>query len=355
MKSRKIIKLVTLFLLVLCQIGYTNPYEEIVDLSGSWKFSIGDLPEWKNPEYNDSDWLTIDVPGYWEAQGFAGYNGFAWYRKSFSFSYNTANTLHLVLSRIDDVDEVFFNGVKIGGQGSFLPEYSSAYFMVRKYEIPQNLIRKNGRNVIAIRVFDGDQTGGIAPGNVGIYTLEYPLSPNIDLSGVWKFRIGDNLHWKNFLIDETDWRDMFVPDTWFGFELSYYDGMAWYRKSAVIPANLKNEKLYLLLGKIDDLDETFFNEQFIGNTGYFADQIEDMAFDGDEYTKIRAYHIPSELIRWDEKNIIAVRVFDGFRDGGIYEGPIGIMTEKRLYAFLNNIDDDVDRQSTWSRIFRLFD
>ena len=67
-----------------------------VALTGPWKFHIGDDPRWADPNYDDSDWETVDltprpgvvdpftgdpsyVPG-WTTQGHAGYWGYAWYR-----------------------------------------------------------------------------------------------------------------------------------------------------------------------------------------------------------------------------------------------------------------------------------
>ena len=81
----------------------------------------------------------------------------------------------------------------------------------------------------------------------------------------------------------------------------------------------------LLLGKIDDLDETYFNGQKIGSTGKFYEDEAWLEFD-EEWQKIRAYPIEKNNIYYGGENIIAVRVFDGFVNGGIYQGPVGIVT-----------------------------
>ena len=54
-----------------------------IDLEGNWRFSIGDDTAWASPYFKDNDWEKIKVPAMWEDQGFHGYNGYAWYRKTF--------------------------------------------------------------------------------------------------------------------------------------------------------------------------------------------------------------------------------------------------------------------------------
>ena len=54
----------------------------VKDLNGMWKFSIGEREEWTSTNYDDSEWESIKVPAPWEEQGFNGYDGYAWYRKT---------------------------------------------------------------------------------------------------------------------------------------------------------------------------------------------------------------------------------------------------------------------------------
>jgi hypothetical protein len=56
-----------------------------IPLDGPWLFNIGDDTSWSQVNFNDSAWYSIKVPGPWENQGFANYDGFAWYRKYFDF------------------------------------------------------------------------------------------------------------------------------------------------------------------------------------------------------------------------------------------------------------------------------
>ena len=90
-------------------------------LDGTWLFNIGDDSTWSAVDLNDSTWYPITVPGSWEDQGFANYDGIAWYRIHFvaDSSWFLYDTLFLNLGQIQDTDQTFFNGVIIGETGSF--------------------------------------------------------------------------------------------------------------------------------------------------------------------------------------------------------------------------------------------
>jgi beta-galactosidase/beta-glucuronidase len=62
----------------------TETEKQVLNLSGRWKFSLGDEDEWKDEKFNDSNWEKVSVPSSWENQGFHGYDGYAWYRTSFT-------------------------------------------------------------------------------------------------------------------------------------------------------------------------------------------------------------------------------------------------------------------------------
>lgn len=311
--------------------------ERIVDLEGNWKFSIGDDSLWANPKYNDGNWEEITAPSSWENEGYHGYNGYAWYRKHFTIRSRYKNqTLNLHLGRIDDVDEVYINGKLVGFSGSFPPAYETAYNVWRSYPVPKSFLNYDGDNVIAVRVFDSQQEGGITQGDLGLFTYSLTVQKEIDLEGEWKFTPGDNLTWSKADFNDRDWGNMIVPGNWNSKNLRNYDGYAWYRKAVFIPSKLKNKKLILLLGKIDDLDQTFLNGKQIGNTGDFDLLPEDYQQNG-KYLEIRGYYIPQNLIRYDAENIIAVRVYDGYNIGGIYEGPVGIISQDSYTKYWNRV------------------
>ena len=88
-----------------------------------------------------------------------------------------------------------------------------------------------------------------------------------------------------------------------------YDGVAWYRLPAIIPASWRAEKVYFHCYGIDDEDQTFVNGTKIGETTTAANP--------NAYTAERIYEIPADIIRWGEKNTFAVRVYDDHGGGGI--------------------------------------
>ncbi|HKJ43523.1 MAG TPA: beta galactosidase jelly roll domain-containing protein, partial [Sunxiuqinia sp.] len=138
---------------------------DIRDLRGLWKFRIGDHLEWASPQYDDSDWGDIRVPARWENEGFRGYDGFAWYRTSIVLPASMEQkSIVLELGYIDDADEVYFNGVKIGQTGSFPPNFSTAYTALRKYQVPNDLVHYGQKNLISVRVYDAMLDGGIVSG-----------------------------------------------------------------------------------------------------------------------------------------------------------------------------------------------
>jgi sialate O-acetylesterase len=313
----------------------TTSEEKIINLRGEWKFSIGDDLKWASPGFNDNLWEEITVPSSWEEQGFHGYNGYAWYRKSFELKIKEVQdrVLYLYLGYVDDVDETYLNGHLIGVTGSFPPGYETAYDGFRKYLIPQSYLNPAGNNVIAIRVYDEQLSGGIIKGDVGIYGFESNLVFDINLAGNWKFHIGDEMIWKEKKFNDSSWANLIVPSKWENQGFKEYDGYAWYRKTIQIPDALFDKNLFLLLGKIDDLDQTFINGQLIGSTGELENIPEDF-IGRNEWNEKRSYLIPKNLKSSDGIYTIAIRVYDGFRDGGIYEGPIGIITREKYSEYL---------------------
>ena len=305
-------------------------------LEGKWKFSIGDDKQWALPSYNDKSWEEIKVPSPWENEGFHGYNGFAWYRKKFKVPKEVKSTgFYLNLGYIDDVDETYINGHLVGVSGGFPPEFVTAYDAQRKYFVPKSLL-KDGDNLIAVRVYDSQLEGGITRGQIGISPVKpdqlliSDLDMDINLSGFWKFSIGDNLDWKEKSFDDSKWGKIFVPAYWETQGYKDYDGFAWYRTSFTLPEEFKDRKMVLVLGMIDDIDQTYINGILVGSIGDWHFNTVPSSFNQhDEWQSFRGYYLPDSVLISGKENTIAVRVYDGFKDGGIYKGPIGLITQEK--------------------------
>lgn len=315
-----------------------DKFIKIEDLNDFWRFNIGDNNKWANPKYNDSDWDVVLVPSRWEDEGYNGYDGFAWYRKQFEVSPEFLDQrLYLSLGVVDDVAEIYINGNLVGVSGSFPPTYETAYSTKIWLPLPEKILNKNGANIIAVRVYDESGEGGIYTGDVGIFMSELPLKLLANFEGRWKFKTGDNIKWKENKFDDKNWKELNVPSGWDHQGYKDYDGFAWYRLAFNInlDRNEFNDDLIVMVGKIDDIDETFMNGKLIGSTGDLIMMPILSTFNSAtnvEYNQFRGYRINKSDLRNGE-NVIAIRVYDGFQYGGIYEGPIGIVSLKDYLRF----------------------
>ena len=308
-------------------------YNRVQKLSGYWKFSIGDRQEWALKNYNDSDWDEVYVPSTWEDEGFNGYDGYAWYRKSFTIDKDDINKkLVLKLGRIDDVDQVFLNGVEIGRTGEFPPDFITAWEIERIYLLPEQYLDYDKENVLAVRIYDQQYGGGIYAGEVGIFELDYGLDLYVALDGKWKFSTGDNLEWKNENMNDNSWTKMNVPSRWEYHGFLNYDGYAWYRTSFIWNRNIKDDYVVVMLGKIDDIDEAYLNGELIGMTGGNMMAASIVGINENAWQIIRGYLIPKSKLK--KENTLAVRVFDKSGEGGIWEGPVGITSIEEFKDYI---------------------
>lgn len=348
-KSKKYQVFLILIILSGSSSTFGKDLERIVNLNKKWKFAIGDYQKWASPTFNDNDWESIYVPSEWENQGFQSYDGYAWYRTDFTVdAFYDRDNIYLNLGYIDDVDEVFINGVRVGFSGNFPPNYWTAYFANRIYNVPREIINFQGNNVIAVRVFDSQLAGGIVSGDIGIYVNQSSFDVEYDLAGIWDFKIGDNPDWSRKDLITEDWIKTMVPGFWRYIGYGEYDGFAWYRKKFYFNMD-ENQHYVLVLGKIDDLDEVYINGKLVGSTG----DINSKFIEGSEYNKFRVYYLVDYVLKENENNVIAVRVYDGRQDGGIYEGPIGIMKKSTFQKFSERKDIENRRKnkSIWELIF----
>lgn len=323
------ISLLLLYLLLLNVQASCQERERRANLQGYWKFILGDNMKFAKPEYDDSDWEKIYVPESWQKEGFRNYNGYAWYRKSVELEASASDVLYLDLGRIDDVDEVYFNGHLIGATGSFPPDYMTAYNYQRRYLIPVEYLNRKGKNIIAVRVYDEGGEGGIVESPVGIYHYPNYSQNSLNLFGKWKFHLFDNPEWSKQNFNDASWDDIMVPGAWESQGFRNYDGFAWYRKTFKLDENFQVEDLMLILGKIDDMDEVYVNGTLIGGTG----NINRKWSRDNEYSRYRNYSIPGDLLEAGKENVIAVRVYDQQGLGGIYHGPITLIPRSEYKQF----------------------
>jgi hypothetical protein len=90
-----------------------------------------------------------------------------------------------------------------------------------------------------------------------------------------------------------------------------YDGEAVFRKEIVIPKSQEGKDLMLSLGALSDFDNTYFNGVEVGRTGKTTPGWR---------LAPRNYLAPAKLVKAG-KNVIAVRLFNGFGPGGFAGQP----------------------------------
>lgn len=308
----------------------------ILDLAGGWAFNTGDNPQWKDPAYDDSQWKKIRVPAKWEDEGYIGYDGTAWYRTRFKTpEFATKGTGRLVVSigAVDDADETYLNGTKIGGLGRFEPEKKTAWDRRRIYIVPGELLNASGDNVLAVRVGDFGGGGGIYKGPVQFAEFDalqykpFVLEPTkdwnrlVDLAGQWMLATGDADPAK--MDSKAGWKQVRVPSAWETQGFTGYDGIAVYRKDFTLDKDLedsvKDETVVLKIGAVDDADATYINGVKVGGMGDFPPG-KDSAWDRE-----RRYEFPKKLLKFGGTNVITIRVNDNMLEGGITKGPVEIL------------------------------
>lgn len=313
-------------------------WERISNLKGYWKFAIGDDTEWSLPGYDDRNWDEIFVPSAWENQGFAGYNGFGWYRTKVLVPQSAAgSSLLLKMGYIDDVDEVYFNGKLVGRSGDFPPSFVTAYNQFRDYTVPSSFVNYGKENTISVRVYDIQIEGGIIGGEVALYGRKNLLRVNQNFEGEWKFIPGDAPQFSRKDFDDSKWKNIIVPSFWES-EGYNYDGVAWYRKEFRLSQELYDKNLVLVMGKIDDLDEVYLNGKLVGRTGIIRDDPSHSDL-GDNWMSLRGYYINKSDLNKNGTNVIAVRVYDGYINGGIYDGPLGLTTQEKYTQYWKQVKD----------------
>lgn len=160
--------LIFLTLLSIASIAVPTTAQEQSLQSEAWRLTTGDSAVYASPDYDDSKWKSVAVPAAWETL-FPNYDGFGWYRVKFTLSKTlaTEDTLVLLLGKIDDLDETFLNGQRIGATGKISPPDStgiSKWTEERAYFIPKRLWRET--NTLSVRVLDTGGGGGLYEGDL---------------------------------------------------------------------------------------------------------------------------------------------------------------------------------------------
>ncbi|MBT4497851.1 MAG: sialate O-acetylesterase [Gemmatimonadetes bacterium] len=150
------------------------------------------------PGLDDSAWKQMEIPNQWEQGGLPGFDGLVWFRRTVEIPSSWAGRdLILQLGPADEVDDTYFNGVRIGGMGSFEPWVNVYWDQPREYRIPGHLVQREN-NVLAVRIIDKAGAGGLW----GSPAEEMQLLPAdasadgdspVSIAGSWRYLQGPEL------------------------------------------------------------------------------------------------------------------------------------------------------------------
>jgi len=149
----------------------------LASLGGPWQFHLGDDLSWAQPDTADASgvngWEQLSAEKTWGQQGHPAYVGYGWYRKHVRLEAapDVAPEFALMMPRVDDVYEIYWNGTLIGRHGT-MPPHPTFLWDRGPRTFGMGRVRDG---VLAVRVwkapldsFDSDQLGGLhAPPVVG--------------------------------------------------------------------------------------------------------------------------------------------------------------------------------------------
>lgn len=191
---------------------------------------------WFDPDYDCSEWSTLNIPIFFKDLGLDRFNGVVWLRKEIDVSASMVNKpARLFMGRIIDSDTAYINGTAVGNT-----EYQ---YPPRKYNIPEGLL-KEGKNCIAIRVVCNNGQGGF------LVDKPYKITAGeqtIDLKGKWRYKVGAVCR----PLPETtfvQWKPMGLFNGMISPLLSYIiKGVIWYQGEANVSRPEEYRKLFITL------------------------------------------------------------------------------------------------------------
>ena len=129
----------------------------------------------------------------------------------------------------------------------------------------------------------------------------------VDISGAWKFKPGDDSSWAVASFDDTSWAIMGIPQNWPVDGFPETGQIAWYRLTVSVD-DLGPEFFAepgIRIGAMRSAYEIFVEGKKLGGIGSLPP---DAAENFDRYA---VYRIPGELVGSDHKLVIAMRVWGG--------------------------------------------
>jgi beta-galactosidase len=244
------------------------PTLNVVD--GKWQFHRGDNPDWKGSTLKPDGWENVQLPNWWNDH--SNYNDqhcYGWYRRTIQIPKSMqGKPILLNLGKIDDCDETYFNGHKIGATGSMPPHYATAWEMVRLYKLDPKLVQPV-ENFVAVRVYNGENKGGMYEAGTTAVDREGPFDP--------QSRAGDGGGYLN-------------------------GGIGWYRKTFAMPADAKDRRIWIEFDGAYMDSDVWLNGKHLGRhpygyTGFYYDLTEARKPEGSNVLAVRL-NVSQPCSRW---------------------------------------------------------
>ena len=144
------------------------------------EYDIGLKGNWAAPDFDDSTWKPVTLPGGFVELGVPETPALAWFRREIDLPDPLpAGRAMMYLGIIERMDTVYVNGLEAGG--SAWVENPRVYFM-------RDGMLKPGRNIITIRVMKTKPDGGFMSKPEDLH-LVLGDKTNIPLAGAWKGQI----------------------------------------------------------------------------------------------------------------------------------------------------------------------
>ena len=156
----------------------------------------------------------------------------------------------------------------------------------------------------------------------------------IDLSESWQFspdenNVGISEKWYALHFNDSKWDTLDAGKRWEDQGYPDLDSFGWYRKTVDIPADWKEQDVWLKFGGVNDAYELFINGESVSSFGdpniTFANK--------PSFTKV------TDKIKYGESNLIAIKVNDWGNSGGLWRLPVIVTKDKAETDLFNPISD----------------
>ena len=146
---------------------------------------------WADAEFDHARWPVMQVPNFWQTHPGLNFNGVLWFRRTVDLPPSwRGQDLVLHLGALDDFDDTYANGERIGGMDRSIPD---AFQRPRIYPIPARLTTR-GQVSVAVRIFDHYGLGGFRaqPEELRLVNPRPGETP-LPLRGAWHYQVEHRL------------------------------------------------------------------------------------------------------------------------------------------------------------------